>query len=242
MASAVLKQTQSAAGGCFRRAGRVGVLSVALGLAGLIIDRMWTFPTTGASAAELARFVDAHRPALLLAMILNAGVVGLWLVFGVGIWRWLRDTSTDQGELSTCFLVGLVSFVTLLLAGFTAFFLLVYRAPETSDARLLYELGFALLAISGVPTALALGAYATHAFRDARLPGWSAWMASVAALAHLLLLASLVVRGGFFSLAGGVTIAIPGTLFAWILATSVLLLLESEVDPNARSLATSIAD
>jgi hypothetical protein len=238
MASAVVQQTESAAGGSFRRAGLAGVLSVALGVAGLIIDRMWTFPATGATAAEVERFVTVHRPALLLAMVLNAGVVGLWLVFGVGIWRWLHDTSTDQSDLPTCFLVGLVSFVTLLLAGFTSFFLLVYRAPEALDPRLLYDFGFALLAVSGVPTAIALGAYAAHAFRDARLPSWSAWLATVAALAHLLLLASLVVRSGFFSLAGGVTIAIPATLFAWILATSVLLVLETDVEPHAPLPAT----
>jgi hypothetical protein len=239
MRSTAAEHTGSAGGGSFRLAGRAGVLSVALGVAGLILDQMWTFPATGATGADVARFVDAHRPALLLAMVLNACVVGLWLVFGAGIWRWLRDSTAGESDLSTCFLVGLVSFVTLLLAGFTSFFLLVYRAPEASDPRLLYDFGFALLAISGVPTALALGAYATHAFRDARLPTWSTWIATVAALAHLLLLCSLVIRSGFFSLTGGVTIAIPGTLFAWILATSVLLLRQSGVEPDALTPATS---
>jgi hypothetical protein len=46
----------------------------------------------------------------------------------------------------------------------------------------------------------------------------------VAALAHLVLLASLVITSGFFSLEGGVIIAIPATLFAWILGTGIVLL------------------
>jgi hypothetical protein len=46
----------------------------------------------------------------------------------------------------------------------------------------------------------------------------------VATLANLGLLASLVVRSGFFSLEGGVIIAIPATLFARILGMSVVLL------------------
>ena len=224
MTSITASPTDNSAHGSFTLAGLAGVTSVALGAAGLVLDRMWTFPETGASAADVARFATAHRPLLLLAMVLNAGVVALWLVFGAGVWRWLRDTSSHHSDLPSCFLVGLVSFVTLLLAGFTSFFLLAYRAPEAADPRLLYDFGFALLAISGVPTALALGAYATHAFLDARLPTWTAWLATVAALAHLLLLASLVIRSGFFSLAGGVIIVIPGTLFAWILTTSILLL------------------
>jgi hypothetical protein len=126
--------------------------------------------------------------------------------------------------LSVCFLVGLVSFVTLLLAGFTVAFVLFYCAPNAPDPRLLYDLGFGLLAMSGVPTALALGSYAAQVFSDSRLPAWSAWVAVVAALAHLVLLASLVIPSGFFSLQGGVIIAIPAMLFAWILATSIVLL------------------
>jgi hypothetical protein len=136
----------------------------------------------------------------------------------------MRETAGGDSFLSTCFLVGLVSFVTLLFAGFTSFLVLVYRAPVPSDPRLLYDLAFALLAMSGIPTALALGAYATHVFRDRLLPAWTAWIAVAAALANLALLASLVVRSGFFSLEGGVIIAIPGMLFVWILAMSIVLL------------------
>jgi hypothetical protein len=207
-----------------RFAGHAGVASIAFGIAGLIVDQMWTFPGTGASAAEIANFVDAHRSALLLAMVLSSATVWLWLLFGVGVWLWLRETGSGESFLSVCFLVGLVSFVTLLLAGFTSFFVLIYRAPEASDPRLLYDLAFGLLAMSGAPTALALGAYAVQVFRDGRLAGWTAWLAAVAALAHLALIASLLVRTGFFSLEGGVTIAIPGTLFAWIMGTSIAMM------------------
>jgi hypothetical protein len=205
-------------------AGLAGVLSIALGVAGLLVDQMWTFPGTGATAGEIAGFVGAHRSALLAAMILSTAAVGLWLVFGVGVWLRLRETTSSESVLSACFLVGLVSFVTLLFAGFTSFFVLVYRAHEPSDPRLLYDLGFGLLAMSGVPTALALGSYAAQVFRGGSLPRWTAWVAVVAALAHLVLLASLLITTGFFSLAGGVTIAIPATLFAWITGTSIVLL------------------
>jgi hypothetical protein len=200
------------------------LVSIAFGIAGAIVDEMQTFPGTGASASEIAGYVDAHRSALLVAMLLSTVAVGLWLAFGVGIWVWLRETTGSVSVLSVCFLVGLVSFVTLLLAGFTVAFVLFYRAPNAPDPRLLYDLGFGLLAMSGIPTALALGSYAAQVFSDSRLPVWSAWIAVVAALAHIVLLASLVIPGGFFSLEGGVIIAIPGLLFAWIIVTSIALL------------------
>jgi hypothetical protein len=140
-----------------RLIGIVGVMSIAFGLAGAIVDQMWTFPPTGATAGEIAGFVHAHRSALLLAMILTTAAVGLWLVFGVGVWVCLREAAGGESVLTACFLIGLVSFVTLLFVGFTVFFVLVYRAPAASDPRLLYDVSFGLLAMSGVPTALALG-------------------------------------------------------------------------------------
>jgi hypothetical protein len=224
MAVTTGERAGSATYSTIKLAGLAGVVSIALGIAGAIVDEMRTFPGTGATAAEIAGYVDAHRSVLLVAMILSTAAVGLWLLFGVGVWLWLRETTGNVSALSVCFLVGLVSFVTLLLAGFTVAFVFFYRAPEASDPRLLYDLAFGLLAMSGVPTALALGSYATQVFRDSCLPRWTAWIAAVAALAHLVLLASLVITSGFFSLEGGVIIAIPATLFAWITGVSIVLL------------------
>lgn len=205
-------------------AGLAGILSVAPGVAGVFIVQMWALPSTGANAAEIMTFVDANRTALLVDMFLTTATVALWLVFGVGVWLRLREVTGGERLLSACFLVGLIGFVTLLLAGFASFMVLVYRAPEASDPQLLYDLSFGLLAMSGVPTALALGSYAALAFHGDGLPRWTALLAAVAALAHLVLFASLAIPRGFFSLEGGVTIAIPALLFAWILATSVVML------------------
>lgn len=224
MASTTGEQTESATYSAIKLAGLAGLVSIALGIAGAIVDEMQTFPPTGASASEIAGYVDAHRSALLVAMLLSTAAVGLWLAFGVGVWLWLRESTGSVSVLSVCFLVALVSFVTLLLAGFTVAFVLFYRAPNAPDPRLLYDLGFALLAMSGVPTALALGSYAAQVFSDSRLPVWSAWVAALAALAHIVLLASLVIPSGFFSLQGGVIIAIPAMLFAWITGMSIVLL------------------
>jgi hypothetical protein len=223
MAVTTGKRTRGATYRAIELAGYAGGLSIALGTVGAGVDQMWTFPGTGATASEIAAFVAAHRSALLFAMVLNTTAVGLWLVFGVGVWLWIREGSGFESLPSTCFLLGLVSFVTLLFAGFTSLFLLAYRAPGASDPRLLYDLAWALLAMSGVPSALALGSYAAQVFPAGRRYRFTALLAVLGALAHLVLLASLVIRGGFLSLEGGVTIAIPATLFAWIIATSIAM-------------------
>jgi hypothetical protein len=211
-----------------RLAGAAGVLGFTLAVVGSVgigaFDdaTLFEFPGTQASSAEVAAFVAEHRSPALAAMVLNALGVSLWLVFGAGVWLKLRQGG--ESVLSACFAFGLVAFVTLIFAGFLAFFVLAYRAGDATHARLLYDLTFGMLAISGAPTAVALFAYAAHVWRSLVLPRWTAVLAGIAAVAHVALLASFVVSDGFFSLEGQVITAIPATLFAWILGTSIAML------------------
>jgi hypothetical protein len=179
----------------------------------------------------MVAMADAHRSALLVAMLLYTGAVALWLVFGAGVWLRLRGAAERDSLLPACFAFGTVAFVTLVFAGFTSFFVLVYRVPDGSDARLLYDVAFGLLAISGAPTAVALGAYAALVLRTGGLPRWTAWLAALAASAHVALLASFLVTDGFFSLEGQVITAIPATLFAWIIGTGIALLTLTRTEP-----------
>jgi hypothetical protein len=157
-------------------------------------------------------------------MLLSTAAVSLWFVFGAGVWLRLRRVSGPESLATACFAFGFVGFVTLLLAGFTAFFVLVYRAADVGDPRLLYDLTFGLLAMSGAPTAIALGSYAVLVFRSGPLPRWTAWLGVVGAVAHVALLASFVVSEGFFSLEGQVISAFPATLFMWIIGTGIAML------------------
>jgi len=207
-----------------RLAGVAGLLGCALGAAGSLVIDILHAPATAASPAEIVESVKGDRTAGLVGMLLATAAVSLWLVFGAGVWLRLRRAGGPESLASACFAFGLIAFVALLLAGFTAFFVLVYRDADVSDPRLLYDLTFGLLAMSGAPTAIALGSYATLVFRSAVLPRWTAWLGVVGALAHVGLLASFVVSEGFFSLQGQVITAIPATLFAWIIGTGIAML------------------
>lgn len=207
-----------------RLAGAAGLLGCALGVAGGIVVDILNAPATTASAAEIVESVEEDRTALLVGMLLSTAAVSLWFVFGACVWLRLRRASVSESLGSASFAFGFVGFVTLLLAGFTAFFVLVYRAADVGDPRLLYDLTFGLLATSGAPTAIALGSYAALVLRSTALPRWTAWLALVGALAHVALLASFVVSEGFFSLEGQVITALPATLFAWIIGTSIAML------------------
>src|SRR5689334_15932622 len=171
-----MKPGGAARGVVGRVAGAAGVLGFALatfGSAGMGLfgaKSLFEFPGTRASAADIASFVAAHRSAALAAMVLNTLAVALWLVFGAGVWVRLREGG--ESVLSATFAIALASFATLIIAGFVPFFVLAYRGGEPDDARLLYDLTFGMLALSGAPTTVALGAYAAHVWRSARLPRW----------------------------------------------------------------------
>jgi hypothetical protein len=214
----------SSEGNAMKLAGLAGLVGTAFGIAGGITVDIFEVPGTTSTAAEIAASVQEDRSALLVGMLLSTAAVTLWVVFGAGVWLRLRKAIGMDSLLSACFAFGLVGFVTLLLAGFTSFFVLFYREADVSDPRLLYDLAFGLLAMSGAPTALALGSYAALVYRVGHLPRWTALLALVGAAAHVALLASFVVSDGFFSLEGQVVTAIPATLFIWIIGTGIAML------------------
>lgn len=208
-------------------AGAAGIAGVIIPAAGLAISPIWDFPGTGVSAPALTAFVLDHRPQLQVTTLLYAVGVTLWLVFGVAtaahLYAVVAPRSPRTAVLAMCLAAGAVGFVTLLLAGFTCFDVLIYRAPHVADPRPLYDLTFGLLAMSGLPTAAALGAYALLAHGRRVVPLWSIQLAVVTAVAHLALPVSFILTRGFASLEGQIITVVPALLWAWILGTGCAL-------------------
>jgi hypothetical protein len=207
-----------------RLGGWAGVLGIALPLGGLLILPIWQFPGTNAGAGEVSAFVAEHRPALKAMMFLYTLGVGLWLVFGAAVWARLRESLPATSVLPACFAAGVIGFVTLLLAGFAVFDVLTYRNVDPRIGLVLYDLTFGLLAMSGVPTAVALSAYAAAVGYVPALPPHTGHLAAVTAATHLLLLTSFIATSGFFALEGLIIAAVPALLWIWIADTGAALL------------------
>lgn len=203
--------------------GMAGVLGVLVPAIGVAIVPIWDFPGTTASASTLTAWIVSHRGPLQLMMIFYTLGVTLWVVFGAVVWTRLRSAAGPDSWIPTCFAGGLIGFTTLLLAGFTAFDILVYRRAAYGAATLLYDLTFGLLAMSGMPTAVALAAFAIGVYRWRFLPRATAHLAMLTAVAHVFLLLSFVAATGFFSLEGPVIAVIPALLWTWILNTGIAL-------------------
>ncbi|MDQ3954252.1 MAG: hypothetical protein M3285_01705 [Actinomycetota bacterium] len=208
-----------------RSAALAGLTSFALIiLATFVAPPLWDAPTTTATANEVAEFGFPHRGRILMSFFIYSIAMGFFLWFGAGLWAWFRRWEAEPSPMPAVFAIGVVVAATHILAAFAPGALSVYRPPAAATAGLLFDLTFAILALSGIPTAVFLAAYATLVLRGAPLPKWTAWLAIVGVVAHVVIAGSFFPRSGFFSLEGGVIVWVPATLFAWILAASVALL------------------
>ena len=209
-----------------RTTGIVGITSFALIAVAAVIEPLWEAPGTTAGAAEVTRYVAERSETWTASLFLySLGMLG-FLMFAAGIWGRLRDAAAGGESLpSTVFGLTAVSMVTLVFAGFAPAFVLAYRNWDPLSGQLLYDLSFGLLAMSGVPAVAMFVAYAALA-RRAGLPRWTVPIAWVAAVAHLVIAGTFFADSGFFSLEGGVIVAIPATMFLWLLATGVALVRE----------------
>jgi hypothetical protein len=207
-----------------RGAGIAGIGSFVLIVVAALILPLWDISPTQASTHEVAEYLADHRDASLASLYVYSLALILWFPFGAGVWSRLRAAEPARHPLAATFALAFVAMTTLILAGFVPIAVAAYRAPSAVAVVQLRDVSFGLLAVSGIPTAAALGAYAWIVLRTRCLDPWSAAMAGAGAVAHVVIAASFLFRTGFFSLEGGVIVAVPATLFAWILLTSVALL------------------
>jgi len=218
---------------------RINVGAIA-GVAGFLIPTasnaivpIWRMPSTSASGAHVAAYILDHQTAFRAVVLLDSIGVTLWMVFGGAVWLRLRRAAGADTLATSLFGVAFGAMVTLLMTGFTVAFVLAYRPPDPTTARVLYDLTFAMLAMSGMPAAIALTAYAGVAFTNSHLPRRTGHLAAVAAAAHVLLLASLVIPRGVLSLEGPSITVVPALLFAWIFGTALTLRRPDWINPSS---------
>jgi hypothetical protein len=192
---------------------------------------LWDAPGTSSSAAPVAAYIRENDERAIASLYIYSIAMGLFLCFAAGLWSWLRQTEPAAQPLSAVFGFGAIALAVLILAGFVPIGVAAYRSYDPGLAGMLADLTFGLLALSGIPTAVCLGAYAALVLRLRCLPAWTGWLALVGAFTHVFIAASFMSHGEFLSLEGSVIVWVPATFFAWILAASVVLL-RTEIEPD----------
>jgi hypothetical protein len=202
-----------------------GLTSFALIIvAALDAPPLWNAPGTNAPAAHVAAYLQANHGRTVASLYIYSLAMGLFLCFTGGLWSWLRQAEPAPQPLSAVFAFGAIALAVLILAAFATAGVMSYRPQQPAFATALSDMTFGLLALSGIPTAVCLGAYAALVLRYRRLPAWTGWLAVLAVDTHILIAASFVSHGSFLSLESSVIVWVPATFFAWIVCTSLVLL------------------
>jgi hypothetical protein len=198
----------------------------------IVAPPLWNSPAPTSPAAQVAAYLQTYHGRLLASQFIYSLGMGLFLCFSAGLWSWLRRIEPAPETISAIFAFGAVALTLLIMASFAIADAMSYRPQQPAFAVALTDTTFGLLALSGIPTAVCLGAYAAIVLRHRCLPTWTAWLALLAVGAHLLIAASFLSHGGFLGLEGTVIVVVPATFFAWIFATS-LVLLRTSLDVGA---------
>ncbi|RPA66369.1 hypothetical protein EF294_00935 [Gordonia oryzae] len=194
----------------------------------LLTYPIWLMQRPHLDGVELAQWAIHQHGRLVATMLLDVVGVTIWYIFGAATWTYLRDRLPATSPLPACFGVSFVGCVTLLLSGFTAFALFLYRPHSPEVSTLLYDVTFGLLAVSGLPTIVASGSCSIAVYVHRVLPRWAGHLALATAVVHPVLLATLTIRGGPLSLEGFAIAAMPAFLFVWILGTALAMPRSSE--------------
>lgn len=211
--------------GVIKTTGWAGLASFTLIMlaAFVLAPPIWQAPDTKAAALQVVAYAHREAGASIASLFVYSIALGFFICFAAGLWVWLSQESGSP-HLSATFAFAALALVVLILAAFASGAVLSYRPQQPAIAQMLRDMTFGLLAISGIPTAVCMTAFAMLVVKRRILPLWTALLALVGACAHLLIAASFVSHGKILSVEGAVIVLVPGTLFAWIFATSVALL------------------
>ena len=180
-----------------------GLASFALiALAAFVAPPLWEAPGTTTSATHLAAYLQANHGRTVASLFIYSLAMGLFLCFTAGLCSWLRQSEPAPQPLSAVFAFGAVALTVFILAAFATAGVMSYRPQQPAFAVALTDTTFGLLALSGIPTAVCLGAYAALVLRHRCLPAWTGWLALVAVDAHILFAASFLSHGSFLGLRG----------------------------------------
>lgn len=205
----------------------------------LILDA----PSIDSAPRVLAAYAMTHRTALFLEVVMWGLATCAVVAFAAGLWAVLRRAEGEPAVFAMLVGLALLLTQTLVLSGLSALLVLGYRADTLalSTVQLLFDLTYLGAALSAFPTALAMLAFAVLNFRTAAFPVWTAWLAVVVALLHLIAGVSFAPSGLFSPSGVGVYVA-PPAFFVWILAVGLVLLRTraSQRVPAARSDTTTL--
>jgi hypothetical protein len=187
-------------------------------------------PASTDTMGVIAAYMNDNRGRILLAAILYAIAIALFLWFGTALATAFRrgdDTSDMPGLVLAGFtLVSAIVFVAVAMFGAMTYALTVH-AGLLILAAVPYSAATVMGTMAGIALALPLAAAAMATMHTKIFPTWMAYFAGIVALVSLVTAFTVLATRGAWAPGGWVPTYVPLVLLAlWILAASGLLIRE----------------
>ena len=209
-----------------------GIAAVVLTVVALAVFGALSPPSESDPAADVAKFFANHQMAVYVASYIVAAGTGANLMFYVGLRDVLRRRAPRSETLITIGLVGGVAFISILFVAFAILLQLAYRkgAGDPGLQQSLLDLQALITTMTGVPTAVSVGAISIVVLRERLFTRWVGWYGFAVAAIHLISVGSLA-HDGFFT--PGVVAELAALMFElWVVALSVELLVKPSLAPR----------
>jgi hypothetical protein len=206
-----------------------GYVVIVLGVAGAAFER--GSPAANASLEEIVAFFTTYRRELLLQSLMFVLSAGAYIWFFGHLRSFLQRAEGGPATLSTiAFGAGIVSVGIQML--FQALQVAIATASssriEPALAGLFVGTLWALSVTAYVPLAIMFAAVAVVSLRYRAFPLWIGWLTCVAAIAHLIMTAGLVVASGPLVPGGLLTYVLYALLLVWLAAVTTIMFVRAE--------------
>jgi len=211
-----------------RWGGLAGIGAVVFAIIARLV--MGSTPRSSDTMGVIAAYMNDNRGRILLAVLLYAISIALFLWFGAALATAFRRAD-DTSDMPTVVLAGFTLVAAVTFAAISMFGAMTYALTVHAGLLILaavpYSATTVMTTIAGIAMALPLAAAAVSIMRSKIFPMWMAYFAGIVALISLVSAFTVWATKGAWAPGGFIPTYIPLVLLAvWILAASGLLIRE----------------
>jgi hypothetical protein len=187
---------------------------------------------------KFVAYVLGHHTRLLASAIFAGLALIAFLWFLGSLVKAMRDAG--QGRLGTIAFGGGLVFASLALVGRSIETGLAYRVAldDPSSVKVWWDVSAVVVTLIGFPVGAMVLAAASASLQSRFLPAWYGWASGVIAVA-LVLRGGALKANGFYAPDGAYGFVVLVFFLAWLVATSVLLIVRSDAASPSSSPASS---
>ena len=201
-----------------------GITSVILFI--IVSSLLADAPQINDSEEHILMWLQSNKTLVLSGSYIWGLCIIATFCFLTGLWSILK-TKNENTILTSLGLISGFTIFAIALAGFVFLMTAAYRANSITPelAKLLNDFTLISVTLTGLPTAISIGAFTGILFKESIFPKWFSYYSILVIIAHLISGAAFA-ESGFLSPSGIGVYCAPVLYYVWILLISVFVFLK----------------